>query len=89
MRELQNGRVIIVFNDSSTSRTPLSVALSLDEGKTWEKPLALESNPGEYSYPSAIQTEDGMIHVTYTFRRYAIKHVEFNEAWLTHFERPN
>ncbi len=89
MTRLRNGHLVIVFNDSSMSRTPLSVARSEDEGKTWSKPLNLESNPGEYSYPSVIQTADGMIHATYTFRRYAIKHTEFNEDWLTSFVRPD
>ena len=37
----------------------------------------------------AHQTSDGHIHVTYTFRRYSIKHVEFNEDWLFRTERPN
>lgn len=89
MTRLANGNLVLVFNDSDTSRTPLSVARSLDEGRTWEAPLHLESNPGEYSYPCVIQTSDGRIHVSYTFRRYAIKHVEFNEDWLIHLERPN
>ena len=89
MRRLGNGHLVLVFNDSSIARTPLSIARSTDEGATWEKPIELESNPGEYSYPCVIQTSDGNIHVTYTCRRFAIKHVEFNEAWLTNFERPD
>ncbi len=89
MTKLANGHLVVVFNDSETSRTPLSVARSLDEGRTWEMPLQLESNPGEYSYPCVQQTRDGKIHVTYTYRRYSIKHVEFNEDWLVHLERPN
>ena len=52
-------------------------------------PLELESNPGEYSYPCIIQTKDGKIHMTYTYRRYTIKHVEMNENWLIHTDRPN
>lgn len=87
MTRLSNGHLILVYNDSQTSRTPLSIVRSLDEGKTWEKPLHLESNPGEYSYPCVIESADGKIHVTYTFRRYAIKHVEINEAWMYQFER--
>lgn len=61
---------------------PLSVALSTDNGATWSKPVALEANPGEYAYPCAIQTSDGHIHVTYTFLRKTITHVEFNERWI-------
>jgi len=89
MTRLSNGHLILVFNDSETKRTPLSVARSLDEGSTWDAPMNLESNPGEYSYPCVIQTADGRIHVSYTFRRYAIKHVEFNEDWSVHTERPD
>jgi predicted neuraminidase len=89
MTRLANGHLVVVFNDSESQRTPLSIARSLDEGRTWETPLHLESNPGEYSYPCVIQTRDGKIHLTYTYRRYAIKHVEINEDWLVHIERPN
>jgi predicted neuraminidase len=89
MTRLADGNLVLVFNDSDSKRTPLSVARSLDEGRTWETPLHLESNPGEYAYPCVIQSSDGRIHVSYTFRRYAIKHVEFNEDWLVHTERPN
>jgi predicted neuraminidase len=89
MTKLANGHLVLVFNDSQTSRTPLSICRSLDEGKTWEKPLNLESNPGEYSYPCIVQSSDGKIQITYTYRRYAIKHVELNEEWLVHLQRPN
>ncbi len=89
MTRLAGGHLVLVFNDSQTSRTPLCIARSLDEGQTWEKPLHLESNPGEYSYPCIIQSSDARMHITYTYRRYAIKHVELNEDWLVHFERPD
>lgn len=89
MTRLANGHIVVIFNDSELNRTPLSIARSVDEGRTWETPLHLESNPGEYSYPCVIQTRDGKIHLTYTFRRYSIKHVELNEDWLVHMERPN
>jgi predicted neuraminidase len=67
----------------------LSITRSIDGGKTWSAHLAFESNPGEYSYPSVLQTDDGLIHVVYTYRRYSIKHVEFDENWLDHVSRPN
>lgn len=86
---LRNGRLVLVFNDSESDRTPLNIARSVDGGRSWEPPLTLESNPGEYSYPCVIQDSAGTIHITYTFRRYTIKHVELNEEWLTRPERPN
>jgi predicted neuraminidase len=89
MTRLANGHLVLVFNDSQTARTPLSIVRSLDEGRSWETPLHLESNPGEYSYPCVIQSGDGRIHISYTYRRYAIKHVALNEDWLVHLERPN
>ncbi len=89
MRRLANGHVILVFNNQDNARTPLHIALSTDEARTWRDPLILEANPGEYSYPSALQTSDGKIHIIYTFRRYSIKHVELNEDWLLHTARPN
>jgi predicted neuraminidase len=89
MIRLRNGHLILVFNDSEAARTPLSIARSVDEGRTWLPPLALESNPGEYSYPCVMQASNGRIHITYTFRRYTVKHVELDENWLTQLSRPN
>lgn len=89
MRRLGNGHLLLAFNNTDAARSPLHIARSLDEGRTWSVPLQLESNPGEYSYPSVYQTSDGKIHIIYTFRRYSIKHVQMNEEWLTHLTRPN
>jgi hypothetical protein len=89
MTRLRNGHLVLVFNNSEANRTPLNIARSLDEGRTWLPPLALESNPGEYSYPCVMQASNGRIHITYTFRRYTVKHVELDENWLTHLSRPN
>ncbi|MEW6203087.1 MAG: sialidase family protein [bacterium] len=79
---LRNGHLVLAFNDSQVARTPLTVALSLDEGKTWSHKRNLEDAYGEFSYPSIIQTEDGLIHVTYTYKRTHIKHAVFNEGWI-------
>lgn len=80
--KLQNGHLALVFNDSYTGRTPLSVALSTDEGRTWVSQKNLEDEQAEFSYPYAVQSNDGMIHVTYTYKRTGIKHAAFNENWL-------
>jgi len=71
---LKDGRALLVFNDTPRGRTPLSVAISKD-GHTWTNVVTLESQPGEYSYPAVIQTKDGKVHVTYTWKRQRIKHV--------------
>ena len=71
---LRDGRALLVFNDTTRGRTPLSVALSAD-GKTWTRAAVLEDQPGEFSYPAVIQAADGRVHITYTWKRQRIKHV--------------
>jgi predicted neuraminidase len=89
LRALRNGNLVLAWNNQERGRSRLHIARSTDGGKTWSNPLMLESNPGEYSYPSVFQSSDGLIHVVYTYRRYSIKHVVFNEDWLFRFERPD
>jgi predicted neuraminidase len=90
MTKLKSGRIVLVFNDTDQSdRYPLSIIQSTDDGKTWTEQRTLEADWGEFSYPSIIQADDGMIHVSYTYRRYTMKHVAFDEGWLIHKERPN
>ena len=71
---LRDGRHLLVYNDSETARTPLNVAVSKD-GRSWTMVRTLEDAPGEYSYPAVIQSADGLVHVTYTWKRETIKHV--------------
>jgi predicted neuraminidase len=71
---LRDGRQLLVFNNTPKGRTPLNVALSRD-GREWTVVLTLEDEPGQYSYPAAIQAADGRVHITYTYRRQSIKHV--------------
>ncbi|RJP27050.1 MAG: hypothetical protein C4527_14105 [Candidatus Omnitrophota bacterium] len=79
---LQEGPLLLIFNDSETNRTKLTLAVSQDRGKSWNRVTDLENQPGEYSYPEAIQTPDGLIHVTYSYKPDRIKHVVFNYTWL-------
>jgi predicted neuraminidase len=71
---LRDHRFLLVFNDTTTGRTPLNVAISHD-GMTWTRVITLEDTPGEFSYPAVIQTSDGKVHITYTWNRKRIKHV--------------
>jgi predicted neuraminidase len=52
----------------------MNLAVS-DDGKTWSMVKALETDPGEYSYPAIIQAADGTLHVTYTWKRQKVKHL--------------
>ncbi len=86
---LKDGRQLLAYNHVKTpeqekkgSRTPLNVAISKD-GKNWEAALILEdSKVSQYSYPSVIQSADGMVHIVYTWRRERIKYVKIDPAKL-------
>jgi predicted neuraminidase len=85
---LKDGRALLVYNHTEKPRSPLNVAVSLD-GKIWCATLILEDQPGEYSYPAVIQTADGLVHVTYTWRRERIKHVVIDPGKLVLREMPD
>lgn len=80
---LDDGALLLVFNDSEVDRSDLSLAYSSDDARTWRTLHRFESAPGlEYSYPCLIQAGEGDFHLLYTWRREQIKHVHFNRAWL-------
>jgi predicted neuraminidase/ABC-type molybdate transport system substrate-binding protein len=85
---LRDGRHLVVYNHTDRGRSPLNVALSVD-GKQWDAALVLESEPGEYSYPAVIQSADGLVHITYTWRRQRIKHVTIDPAALKSVPMPD
>ena len=78
---LKDGRQLLVYNHTTKGRSPLNVALS-DDGQEWQAALVLENKPGEYSYPAVIQSHDGLVHITYTWRRLRVKHVVVDPAKL-------
>jgi len=78
----KSGNIVLAFNDSTSGRTPLSLALSVDDGKNWLTIKNVETSPGEYSYPYMNQDNRGNIHLVYTYNRKKIKHIEFDEEWL-------
>jgi predicted neuraminidase len=91
---LADGSWLLVSNDTESGRARLSAWLSRDEGRSWPFRRAIEDTPGgSYSYPSVLQSSDGLIHVTYSYvepapaqgakRREAIKHVVFEPGWVS------
>ena len=79
---LKNGSHLLVYNHTDKGRSPLNLAISKD-GKTWEAAMVLEKDPGEYSYPAIIQTADGMVHITYTWKRIKVRHLMIDPAKLS------
>jgi predicted neuraminidase len=86
------GEVVVVWDNSSSNRWPLEVALSSDGAKSWGKPRQLVSNKDgrpswQASYPSVTQTADGAIFVVWQQDRADskgrdIRWARFNKDWL-------
>jgi predicted neuraminidase len=87
---LKDGRQLLVYNHntrdktSNKGRSPLNIAVSKD-GETWQAALILEDDPAApsgFAYPAVIQTSDGLVHITYTWKRERIKHVVIDPVKL-------
>jgi predicted neuraminidase len=72
--KLPDGRFVLAYNPSSSDRHAIALSTTRD-GVTWSVPTIIEEGPGEYSYPAIITTNDGLVHMTYTWRREKIRHV--------------
>lgn len=82
---LKDGRWALLGNDIDDGRNQLSLYISDDEGKTWPWKYYVEKEQkgnGSFSYPSLIQTQDGLLHMTYSWQAgtsgETIKHVVVN-----------
>jgi predicted neuraminidase len=87
MIQLADGRLALAFNNTSSGRYPLSLALSEDEGLTW--PIVgdcdgpCEEGGCSHGYPSIAQDPtDQSIWVTFTDERATIGWVHTNEQWV-------
>ena len=75
---LGDGRVLLVYNPVGRNwgaRTPLDLAVSVDDCMTWRTIAHLEDDPdqdSEYSYPAIVRTTDG-IAISYTWQRERIR----------------
>ena len=88
VRELADGRWMLIYNDTEEGRNSLAAALSEDEGNTWPIMRHIERDEaGDYSfaYPSIIQAKDGRVHISYSYRTpegASIKHTSFTPDWV-------
>ena len=80
--KLQDGRVVVVWNSNPKARNPLTLALSEDDGKTWAYRRDLVCGEGQFHYPAIIQSEDGLLHVTFTNNRKTIDYVVLDAEWI-------
>lgn len=78
---LRSERLALAFNNSATMRTPLCVLLG-DEDERWSSIQTIEDEHFEFSYPTLLQTADGVIHLVYTWKRQHIHYARFTEDWL-------
>jgi len=86
---LKNDKHLLVYNhvlppgkEAKGPRTPLNLSIS-DDGINWKATLILEdSKISQYSYPSIIQSSDGMVHIVYTWRREKLKYVKIDPSKL-------
>lgn len=83
---LRNGWQLLVYNPDIrgnewfNGRGKLHAAIAA-QGKKWKDIMVLENGKEEeFSYPAVIQTQDGKVHITYTFDRKNIKHVVLDQV---------
>ncbi len=81
---LKDGRQLLVYNHLTKGRNIINVAVS-ENGTDWKAAALLENDieGTEFSYPAVIQTDDGMIHITYTWKRMLIKHIVIDPSAIT------
>lgn len=77
---LADGRHLLIYNHLGSGRTGwgkrgmLNLAIS-DDGTEWRKVGVLEQEvDAEFSYPAIIQSSDGQVHATWTWKRTKVKH---------------
>ncbi len=85
---MQDGCILLVYNHTRRrgtqprGREMINLAVSRD-GVSWQAAAVLENEArSEFSYPAVIQSSDGAVHVTYTWKRKLIKYVKVDPAGL-------
>ena len=85
--KLKNGHLLLVYNDSMSDRTPLTLAVSTDNGETWPFRRMIAGGDNDFAYPYAIQGSDDKIYLIYTTNsRTSIMLAVFDERAVTEYE---
>jgi predicted neuraminidase len=81
--KLKSGALLLVYNDSMTSRTPLTAALSMDGDESYPYRRNIAEGQNSFAYPIGFQGADGLVHIVYTSdQRSVINHAVFSEQWV-------
>jgi len=85
---LKDGRTLLIYNHTKrrgtkpSGREMINVGIS-EDGVAWKAAAVLENeSKSEFSYPAVIQSPDGMVHITYTWKRELVKYVKIDPAKL-------
>lgn len=85
---LQDGRTLLIYNHTRRrgtqprGREMINIGIS-DDGANWQAAAVLENEAkSEFSYPAVIQSPDGMVHITYTWKRQLVRYVKVDPARL-------
>ncbi len=79
---MNNGHLILLYNDHEQWLSPLTVALSTDEGESFPYKRNLETGKWNIRDPGFAISKDNRIQVVFISRDIHIKHVELDESWI-------
>jgi len=88
--KLSSGLLVLAMNPvrgNWAARSPLSIVLSNDDGKTWPGMANIEVGAGSFSYPILVETEYGF-DIVYTWNRLSIVHKRIEIANTGNPEKP-
>ncbi len=81
--------LLLAFNNDTQERDDMTLATSSNNGISWQVAQTIEKNKyiladkkKQFAYPWLLQTQNGNIHLLYTWHKSHIKHSVFNTAWL-------
>ncbi len=86
MIRLADGSLLIAANPLKTGRNLLQLFRSSDGGTTWVASRTIERDEldtsSEFSYPCLVAGDDGLIRLSYTWKRKGIRLCVFTQSWL-------